>query len=30
MFNQYYRQALGAASIGGMYYMTIVFDQFGR
>lgn len=30
IFNQYYRQALGAADIGGMYYITLTFDQFGR
>ncbi len=30
IFNQYYTQALGAAAIGGMYYITLTFDQFGR
>lgn len=30
IFNQYYRQALGAPRIGGMYYLTLTFDQFGR
>ncbi|EAY29240.1 TonB-dependent receptor [Microscilla marina] len=30
IFNQYYTQALGAAAIGGMYYITFTFDQFGR
>ena len=30
LLNQYYRQSLGAPQIGGMYYLTFTFDQFGR
>ncbi|HAS44730.1 MAG TPA: hypothetical protein DCS93_29900 [Microscillaceae bacterium] len=30
LLNQYYLQSLGAPQIGGMYYLTITFDQFGR
>ncbi len=30
LLNQYYLQSLAAPQIGGMYYLTITFDQFGR
>ena len=30
LLNQYYRQALIPPQIGGMYYLTVTFDQFGR
>ena len=30
LFNQYYQQAFASANIGGMYYITFTFDQFGR